>query len=152
MPKIKLGNGPHESIFRSSANAELWPNACYYTVVRYVPYPIAEEFVNIAVIVFTEAEVQCRIKELKNALIFGSDDDRRSLQEFCDQLVKHCREGHLCFIQKDEKTRLKGVQRAANSWVNEIQFREPCGSLGSVSDAIDGIANDFLGEGKWVGE
>jgi hypothetical protein len=150
MTKIKLGDRPYESIIHSPASAELWPDSCYYTVVRYVPYPIAEEFGNFAVIVFTETEVQCRIKDLKNALIFGSDDDRRSLQEFCDQLVNHCSEGRLCFIQKDEKTRLKGVQRAANSWVNEIQFREPCGSLGSVSDAIDGIANDFLGEGKWV--
>jgi hypothetical protein len=122
-------------------------NNCYYTVIRYVPNPIAEEFVNIAVVVFTEEQADCRIKYLDHALAFGSYNDEEMLKEFCDRLSNGCKNNDLsCIEAPNSVNRIHAIRMTSNNWQNSIQLREPCGSLGAISEAIDAIAKDFLGE------
>jgi hypothetical protein len=119
----------------------------HYTVIRYVPNPIAEEFVDIAVVVFTEDAADCRIKDLDDALTFGSYADQKMLEEFCDRLSNGCKNNDLsCIESPNSGSRYQAILWTSNNWQNSIQLREPCGSLGEIAGAIDAIAKDFLGE------
>jgi hypothetical protein len=124
-----------------------------HTVVRYVPDPSTERLITIAVIIFTEVEVQCRIKDLKELLVFGNYNDRELLKEFCDRLEKDCSEGHLFYAESiHSKTRVEMVEHIAEAWENKIQLRYPWKSLGNIASVIDKTERDFLllGGGEWV--
>jgi hypothetical protein len=155
MPKIKLGDGdrPYNSPVYSPAKADQSVEFCYHTYIRYVPDPNIERFITAAVIVFTEVEVQCRIKDLEELLVFGNYNDRGLLKEFCDRLAKDCSKGRLFYAESiHSKTRLEMVEHIAEAWENKIQLRYPWKSLGSITSVIGEAERDFLllGGGEWV--
>jgi hypothetical protein len=155
MPKIKLRDGdrPYNSLVYSPAKAGKQFDSCYYTVARYVPDPNIERFITIAVIVFTEVEVQCRIKDLEELLVFGNYNDGELLKEFCDRLAKDCSKGRLFYAKSvHSKTRVEMVEHIAKAWENKIKLRYPWKSLGNIASVIDKTERDFLllGGGEWV--
>ena len=112
--------------------------SCHYTIIRYVPKPIAEEFMNIAVVVFDETKAQCRItKNWRRIANFGSAEDLRMLKEFYDRLTEACKNGDRLPIESPgECDRLTGVLSCSGSWQGVIQVADPRGSLEEVGEAI----------------
>jgi hypothetical protein len=119
--------------------------SCFYTVVRYTPDPIAEEFVNIAVIVFTDDHAQCEVKDLEDALTFGSYADQDCLEDFCSRLKSGCETNDLSLIEPPLfGSRLQAIRHTAQAWRNSIQLRDPCASLCSIHDTLTDVAKIFL--------
>jgi Protein of unknown function (DUF3037) len=121
--------------------------ACFYTVVRYVPEPLAEEFVNIAVLVFTDDHAQCEVKDLEDALTFGRYADQDCLEDFCSLLKSGCETNDLSLIEPPNfGSRLQAIRHTAHAWRNSIQLRGPCASIASIEDTLKDVERIFLSE------
>lgn len=114
---------------------------CQYSLIRYVPNPIAEEYINIAIVVFSETEAQCRVTQNWNRVaVFGDENDISMLKEFCEQLTIACANGSKLPIESNrEGDRLSRICDSANSWQGVIQVSEPRGSIGNVDEITDDI-------------
>jgi Protein of unknown function (DUF3037) len=122
-------------------------NPCFYTVVRYVPDPLAEEFVNIAVLVFTDDHAQCEVKDLEDALTFGTYADQECLEDFCSRLKSGCEANDLSLIEPPNLgSRIQAIRHTAHAWMNSIQLRTPCASIASIEDTIKDVERIFLSE------
>jgi hypothetical protein len=118
---------------------------CFYTVIRYVPNSLAEEFVNIAVVVFAEDAALCQVKDLEDALTFGSYADQACLEEFCSRLKSGCETNDLSLIEAPNfNDRLQAIRHTSKSWMNSIQLRTPYASIASIEDTLKDIARIFL--------
>jgi hypothetical protein len=120
---------------------------CFYTVVRYVPDPLAEEFVNIAVLAFTDDHAQCKVKDLEDALTFGSYADQDCLEDFCSRLKSGCELNDLSLIEPPKLgSRIQAIRHTAHEWQNSIQLRAPCASIASIEDTLKDVERIFLSE------
>lgn len=118
--------------------------ACFYTVVRYVPDPLAEERLNIGVIVFGPEGVRTRFtRRWQRVRGFGSEDVT-FLRTFVQELEAS---QHLLPLfehprQWDEQL----ITGAINHWRSSIQFSEPKGSTQSPDVVLRTVADRFLRE------
>ena len=110
----------------------------YYSVIRYVPNPLNEEFINIGVYAFNEKEIKVKFLENWDRVRAFSNEDIGFLLQFKDSVYDVVQNGS--FIPGDDPKKgnnLFRLQKISNSWMNSIQFREPLASLIPLEYTLD---------------
>jgi hypothetical protein len=119
--------------------------ASQYSVIQYVPNPIADERVNIGVLAFNEQVVRVHFLHNWNRVRKFGNEDIGFLREFAEQMEESAARG-LLFpgdrpgdIPKHER-----LIKVARGWINSIQFTEPCGSRADVDSLLEDAATTYL--------
>ena len=102
-----------------------------YIVVRYVPDPIAEEFVNIGVIVFDGERTLCKFLDSWERVENFNSNDIQNIKDFVERINLAVKEGK--WINKEKKAH-----------INIIQFSEPRGSLEDGEDLLEDCVKTYL--------
>lgn len=119
----------------------------YYTVIQYMPDPVAGECVNIGVIVFGEGVVRSRfLRDWHRVQHFG-DDDIGFLKDLARRASAWSRpDAPLPCFGTDIRLDEGGIRSIAGRWMNSIQFSEPRASLLAPDRLLIDIAPRFLRE------
>ncbi|MGL5942303.1 MAG: DUF3037 domain-containing protein [Waterburya sp.] len=121
--------------------------ASRYSIIQYVPNPIADERINIGVVAFNDQLVKTRfVKSWKRVRCFATDEsDIDYLQEFTANMQKLASLG-LLFTDniKDKSQNFHRLTKIARSWGNSVQFTEPKGSLEDPETLLKDIFEDLL--------
>jgi Protein of unknown function (DUF3037). len=119
--------------------------ASKYSIVQYVPNPIADERINIGVVAFDDNDV--RVQFLHNwsrVQAFGREDIH-FLRDFAKRMNCAASEGLLFPGDEPDGTpKHERLKKLARSWINSIQFTEPRGSLDNVESLLEDIAQTYL--------
>lgn len=114
----------------------------HYSIVRYVPDPIADERVNVGVVVFGEGRVLTRfVNRWSRTKTFGGEEVD-FLREFAREIGEPQR-NLLAFSQPWTDDTLSTVSRR---WKNSIQLSEPRASLKDPDSLLAEVAATFLRE------
>jgi len=119
--------------------------ASQYTVIQYVPNPIADERINIGVLTFNDQVVRIHfLQNWKRVKQFGNEDVS-FLREFADRMEESAARGSF-FLEECSRDTPKHQQiiKVARGWMNSIQFTEPCGSLLDVDSLLEDAAETYL--------
>ncbi len=119
--------------------------ASQYSVIQYVPNPIADERINIGVLAFNDQVVRVHfLQNWKRVKQFGNEDVS-FLREFADRMEESAARGGF-FLEDGYKDIPKHQQiiKVARGWMNSIQFTEPCGSLLDVDRLLEDTAETYL--------
>lgn len=121
----------------------------FYSILQYVPCPIANERINIGVLVFNDKDMKFQaLKNWKRVHNFGREN-LDFLYEFVTRMDEWTKRGLL--FPGDDKLHLSRVERMrelSNSWMNSIQFTQPHPLLASTDKLLMDIVEDFLIEPK----
>jgi hypothetical protein len=119
--------------------------ASKYSIVQYVPNPIADERINIGVVAFDDNDV--RVQFLNNwsrVQAFGREDIH-FLRDFAKRMNFAASEGLLFPGDEPDGTpKHERLKKIARGWMNSIQFTEPRGSLDNVESLLEDIAQTYL--------
>lgn len=119
--------------------------ASRYSIIQYVPDPIADERINVGVLVFDDnlAKVQF-LQNWQRVRDFGGSDIG-FLRDFEKEMNKALA-GGLLFPGDcpNDQPRVERVQKIAQSWMNSIQFTEPHGSLKSIDQLFQDTVKKYL--------
>lgn len=119
--------------------------ASKYSIVQYVPNPIADERINIGVVAFDDNDV--RVQFLNNwsrVQAFGREDIH-FLRDFAKRMNFAASEGLLFPGDEPDGTpKHERLKKIARGWINSIQFTEPHGSLDNVENLLEDIAQTYL--------
>jgi hypothetical protein len=118
-----------------------------YSIIQYVPDPIASERVNLGVLVFDEDEIRVRFLEnWKRVYCFGSENIE-FLRDFAARMNNAVDDG--LFVPGEPNTDLSPQERLlkiSQEWQNVVQITPPRKSLGELEIVLDEIASIFLKE------
>jgi Protein of unknown function (DUF3037) len=120
--------------------------ASKYSIVQYVPNPIADERVNIGVVTFDEDKVCVQfLKNWDRVRHFGTGNIN-FLKDFAKQMNEAADSGLLFPGDLHDGTPNKQEQltKVARGWINSIQFTEPRSSLDSAQNLLEDIIQDYL--------
>ncbi|MCZ6691554.1 MAG: DUF3037 domain-containing protein [Planctomycetota bacterium] len=117
----------------------------YYTIVQYVPDPIADERINVGVIVFRGELVKTRfVTSWRRARSFG-DQDIAFLREFVDQFQEEpSTQLRLPGMEETVRINEKALREISNKWINSIQLTEPRASLQEPEALLSDMSERFL--------
>jgi hypothetical protein len=116
-----------------------------YSIIRYVPDPIAEEQVNFGVVAFDGTTVKTRFVTNWSRLASFGGEDSSFLREFADALADGAsRQLPLFLGQSTMKVDETVIKRMIGTWKNCIQFSDVRTSLKAPSDLVDEVAPRFL--------
>ena len=102
----------------------------YYSIVQYVPDPIADERVNVGVLAYGDGRVRARfLSNWSRVAQFGKPDDLSALNEAASVLA--------AASEND-------IRASVSSWADVLQLSEPRGSLLSPDELIQTMAERFL--------
>lgn len=119
--------------------------ASYYSIIQYVPNPLANERINIGVLIFDDKEIKVKFlknwKRVKNFCM----GDITFLRDFESQMQKAVSQG-LLFPGDSllDQPRQERLQRVAESWMNSVQFTEPNFSLKPVDKLLEDSIKKYL--------
>ena len=120
-----------------------------YSIIQYVPNPIADERINIGIVAFNDRLVKAQfIKSWKRIRCFANDEqDIDYLQEFKTKVEQLASIG-LLFSEDltDKENNLTRLNKISQSWGNSIQLTTPRGSLEDPETLLAQIAKDLLVE------
>jgi hypothetical protein len=119
--------------------------ASQYSVIQYVPNPIADERINIGVLAFNDQVVRVHfLQNWKRVKQFGNEDVS-FLRDFADRMEESAARSGF-FLEECSKDTPKHQQiiKVARGWMNSIQFTEPCGSLLDVDGLLEDAAETYL--------
>jgi hypothetical protein len=120
--------------------------ASRYSVIQYVPNPIADERINIGVLAFDEKGVRVHfLQNWERVRCFGRSEDIDLLKNFAHEMQEVTEEGLL--FPGDRPSDIPAHERllkVAHDWTNGIQFTEPRGSLVSLEQLLDDLVKNFL--------
>jgi hypothetical protein len=121
--------------------------ASYYSVIRFVPSALAEEFVNVGVLTFGDGDDRVRGKFLEDwhrverfAEVTSSVRQARAFQEWV--LESMVPEGPS--DQRLKRIDVETVRRLANEWAGSLQLTQPRGSLLDPDELLEDVAPTFL--------
>jgi Protein of unknown function (DUF3037) len=120
----------------------------HYTVIQYVPNPIADERINIGVLVFDEHSARTRfLQNWERVQSFGKPENIEFLKDFAAKMEAAAKKGVLFSGDKPGSIhRYDRMSKLSRDWCNTIQFTEPRGALLGVDELLEEIAKDFLVE------
>jgi len=116
-----------------------------YSIIQYVPDPIADERINIGVLAFDDQKVRVYfLHNWERVRNFGSEDID-FLKDFAEKMQESAEIG-LLFPgdQLSDIPRHERLLKVAQSWMNSIQFTEPRGSLEKVDELFADTIKRFL--------
>jgi len=120
--------------------------ASRYSIIQYVPNPIADERINIGVLAFDEEQVKVHfLTRWDRVRCFGPTNDISFLRDFAHQMQTAAEEG-LLFPgdESSQRPRHERLEKVAKGWINSIQFTEPSGSLASVDSLLEDAVKTYL--------
>ena len=119
--------------------------ASYYSIIQYVPNPIANERINIGVLIFDDKEIKVKFLKNWNRVKNFCMGDITFLRDFESQMQKAVSQGLLFpgdpLLDQPRQDRL---QRVSESLMNSIQFTEPNFSLKSVDKLLEDSIKKYL--------
>lgn len=116
----------------------------YYSIIQYVPDPIADERINIGVITFDENNVRVQfLMNWERVRHFGKGNID-FLKDFAKRMKESAAIGLLFPGDKQGKPKYDRLDRVARGWINSIQFTEPNGSLEDVESLLKEIVESCL--------
>lgn len=121
--------------------------ASFYTIVQYVPNPIADERMNIGVIAYDDSGVYARfLRNWRRAKAFGSGEVA-FLKDFAATMEASLGDQRAMLIndrgappQIDRAT----IEAMAGSWANSVQLTDPRASLQDPRELLAVITRRFL--------
>jgi Protein of unknown function (DUF3037) len=116
--------------------------ATFYTVIQFVPDPVADERVNAGVAVFGEGRILVRFVENWGRLRRFGNKDVTFLKQFARDLGTRIHDGTVTESL---------LREMAASWKNAIQFTPPRGSLLSLEQLLEDAEGRFLANDHAVG-
>lgn len=112
----------------------------YYSIITYVPDPIADERINIGVVVFGDGRPQFRfVSDWRRAFNFGRIRTD-VLQDFAAQVKSDQRSVFSDLEEWDEDT----LRNILARWKNSVQFTEPRASIKPPNDLLNDVARLYL--------
>ncbi len=124
-----------------------------YSIIQYVPDPIANERINIGVVAFDDQTVTVRfLQDWKRVRDFGKAQDIKGLQDFATRMQGASEQGLLYPGDEDNgQARHERLKVIIRDWRNSLQFTELHGALLSPQELIDRVAADVLIEPQTIG-
>lgn len=120
--------------------------ASRYSVIQYVPNPIAGERINVGVVVYSADSVRVRfVNNWERVRHFGMENIE-FLKNFACQMEDEAEVGLLFPEDQSEMANHEKILRIAKGWINSIQFTEPRGSLSNVDELLDDVTSTYLRE------
>lgn len=117
-----------------------------YSIIQYVPNPIADERINIGVLAFDDEIVRVHfLSRWDRVRCFGGTEKIDFLRDFAHRMEEAVEEGLL--FPGDEPGTAPNHERLtkiAKGWINSIQFTEPHGSLNDVDSLLENISKTYL--------
>lgn len=119
--------------------------AAYYSVVQFVPDPIADERMNIGVIVTGDGHVRSRfLSDWEKAHRFAGTDIN-FLKEFAKQISRsEPPQNWMLDGQTVGRVDAETLKRMASGWINSIQITEPRASLEEPAKLLTEVSARFL--------
>jgi hypothetical protein len=119
--------------------------ASYYSIIQYVPNPIANERINIGVLIFDDKEIKVKFLKNWNRVKNFCIGDITFLRDFESQMQKAVSQG-LLFPGDSllDQPRQERLQRVSESWMNSVQFTEPNFSLKPVDKLLEDSIKKYL--------
>lgn len=114
--------------------------ATYYTVIQYVPDPIADERINTGVIVFGEGRIKSRFVDKWDRLSRFSGRDITALRDFAKEIEEASKRPRSLGGMIDENT----IREMATHWTGSIQLTRPRGSLLSLDELMEDVGRRYL--------
>jgi hypothetical protein len=119
--------------------------ASYYSIIQYVPNPIANERINIGVLIFDDKEIKVKFLKNWNRVKNFCMGDITFLRDFESQMQEAVSQGLLFpgdpLLDQPRQDRL---QRVSESWMNSVQFTEPNFSLKPVDKLLEDSIKKYL--------
>jgi hypothetical protein len=109
--------------------------SAFYSVIQFVPDPVADERVNAGVVVFGEGRILARFVENWGRLQRFGNKDVSFLKQFARDLEKRIQDG---------TTTEQTLREMAANWRNAIQFTSPRGSLLGLESLLEDAQDRFL--------
>lgn len=124
----------------------------HYSIIQYVPNPIADERINFGVLVFDEHSVRTRfLQNWGRVRSFGKPESIDFLKDFADKMEAAAKDGLLFPGEVLGKVpRCERMTKIARDWMNSIQITEPRGSLLGVDELLEDTVKLFLVETKQI--
>ena len=119
--------------------------ASRYSVIQYVPDPIADERINIGLVIFDDEQVKAVfLKQWDRVRCFAMEDIQ--FLRLLEEQMQHAASEGLVFPgdRENGQPRHERLLRVATSWMNSIQFTEPSGSLASVDQLLERLPFQLL--------
>jgi Protein of unknown function (DUF3037) len=119
-----------------------------YSVIQYIPNLIADERINIGVLVFDDETVRVHfLSRWDRVRCFGISEDISFLKDFAHRMKQSVENGLLFPGDKpDGLPKHERLIEVSKSWANSIQITEPCGSLENVDALLDDVVQNYLFE------
>ena len=118
-----------------------------YSIIQYVPDPIADERINFGVIAFDDEQIQVRFLENWKRVHCFSSESIDFLKDFVGRMRIATASGLMVPCEdSSELTRQERLLKISNDWQNCIQITPPRKSLGEVELVADQISGLFLKE------
>src|SRR5438093_11145067 len=111
----------------------------HYSIIRYVPDPIADERINVGVIVVGDRDVRMRFLTNWHRVKDFSSANIKFVRDFASSLQARHR-----LMPADDHWDLEELTRLSHEWANSIQFSEPRASLKSAPDLFDEVVARYL--------
>jgi hypothetical protein len=112
----------------------------FFSVIRYVPDPLADERMNIGVIVFGPSETFVKFVERWDRVRGFGGEDVSFLRDFADLV----RDRQLPLLETPRLWSEEVLQKALGGWSNSIQFSLPKVSTKPASELLPEIARRYL--------
>jgi Protein of unknown function (DUF3037) len=117
-----------------------------YSVIQYVPNPIANERINVGVLAFDEETVKVHfLSRWDRVRAFGAIENINFLKEFARRMGAAVEDGLLFPGDAPGETpRHDRLLKVARGRINSIQFTEPHGSLEAVDSLLEDCIKTYL--------
>jgi hypothetical protein len=120
--------------------------AAFYSVIQFIPDPVADERINAGVVVFDGERVRARFIENWGRLQRFGNKDVGFLKDFAREFVDRCHDVHL-----EGRVTEQSVREMASTWRSLIQLTPPRGSLLDVESLLKDAEERFLANDKRAG-
>lgn len=118
----------------------------YYTVVQYVPDPIAGERMNIGIIAFRDGNFQSKFfSRWQRASTFG-EEKVDFLKEFAKEVQDRIEYPRFAKLEGEQPLTEEWIREACDSWQNSIQLTDPRASIREPRKLVEVLSKRFLRE------
>jgi hypothetical protein len=116
-----------------------------YSIIRYVPDPVAQEFVNIGIVTWDGDGIRCRfIDNWARVQSFGNEDIK-FLRELSRNIeAAAARQLSLAGINEKPPLSIEALEKMIGTWGQSVQFAEPRGSTKDATALLADVAPLFL--------